>query len=104
MMIEQRDARQITISVDVVVEAESAHYVVEILNLSGTSLSLRTKKAFPVGTRLRLVFGMPLQLPRIDVNGTVTWSEKGEGVGVEFTSLSPEHKQALRRFLNSDSR
>lgn len=65
MMIEQRDARRITISVDVVVEAESAHYVVETLDLSGTGLSLRTKKAFPVGTRLRLVFGMPPSCPAL---------------------------------------
>lgn len=97
----QNRGRRVTVSVDVVVEGESAHYVAETGNLSETGLCLHTKKAFPVGTRLRLVFGLPPRLPRIDAVGTVRWSGNGHGVGVEFTSLAWEHKQALVRFLYS---
>jgi len=51
MMSLQRKAKRIAIPVDLVLQAENAHYVVETVNLSGTGLSLRTKKALPVGTR-----------------------------------------------------
>lgn len=94
-------AQRFTVSVDVALAAEEVHYVLEAGNLSETGLFIHKRRAFPVGTRLRMVFGRPPDLPRVHAEGVVRWSESGKGVGVEFTSLSPEDKQALLEFLSS---
>jgi c-di-GMP-binding flagellar brake protein YcgR len=88
----------------VVLSKGEAYYVVESENVSDTGLCLRSKKVFPVGTEHHLVFGQPPELPRLSAEGIVRWSEGGKGVGVEFTSISPDDHQALLRFVNSQSR
>jgi hypothetical protein len=79
----------------------TAHYVVDTENVSGAGLCLCPKKLFPVGTRLHLVFGQPPQLPTITAQGIVRWFEGGKGVGVEFTSISPDDREALVKFMKS---
>jgi hypothetical protein len=81
----------------------AAHYVVDTENVSETGLCLCPKKLFPVGTHLHLVFGQPPELPSISAQGIVRWFEGGKGVGVEFTSIGAEERQALVRFVNSQS-
>src|ERR1019366_9584500 len=82
-------------SLTVVLSTGEAHYVVEIENVSDTGLRLRSKEAFPVGTRIHLVFGQPPELPRVSAEGVVRWSDGEKGSGVEFTSISADDRQAL---------
>jgi hypothetical protein len=82
----------------------TAHYVVDTENLSETGLCLCPRKLFPAGTQLHLVFGQPPDLPALSARGIVRWSAGGKGVGVEFTSISAEDRQALTKFVNSQSR
>lgn len=89
------------LSLGVVLSTGEAYYFAETENVSEKGLRLRPKKAFPVGTQHRLVFGRPPRLRRIDAIGVVRWCETGKGVGVEFTSISANDQQALREFLNS---
>ncbi len=104
MIGRQRPAPRLPVSLTVVLSKEGAHYVVETKNVSDTGLCLRPKEVFPVGTQLHMVFGQPPELPRLSTEGIVRWSEDGKGVGVEFTSISPQARQALLRFVNSQSR
>ena len=101
---ERRRASRIIASLAVVLSQGGDHYVVETENVSETGLCLRSKEVFPVGTHHHLVFGRPPELPRLSAEGIVRWSEGGKRVGVEFTSISPEDRQALLRFVNSQSR
>lgn len=96
--------RRFNASLAVVLSNGKAHYVAETKNLSDTGLCLRSEELFAVGTQWRLVFGQPPELPRLSTEGIVRWSEGGKGVGVEFTSISPDDHQALLRFLNSQPR
>jgi hypothetical protein len=100
-MDEQRRARRVPVTFDVVLEAKKAHYVAETRNMSETGLFLYTKRAFPVGTVLRMAIGQPPDLPRVDAEGVVKRLERGEGVGVEFTKISPEGQKVLADYLNS---
>ena len=101
---ERRGAPRFIASLTVVLSKGGAHYVVETENISETGLCLRSEEVFPVGTQHRLLFARPPELPPLSAEGIVRWSEGGKGVGVEFTSMSPDDRQALLRFVNSRSR
>ena len=88
----------------VVLSRGEACYITETKNLSDTGLCLRSEEVFPVGTQLHLVFGQPPELPRLSAEGIVRWSEGGQGVGVEFTSIRPDNYRALLRFVTSPYR
>lgn len=100
-MVEQNRAKRVPATFDVVLESDKAHYVAETWNVSETGLFLHTKRAFPVGTVLRMIIGQPPNLPRVDVVGVVKRVENGEGIGVEFTSIRPEDQKRLTEFLDS---
>lgn len=102
---EERDRAPRLIAVlNVALSEGTAHYVVDTENVSETGLCLCPGKLFPVGTQLHLVFSQPPELPVITAQGIVRWYKGGKGVGVEFTSLSADDHQALRRFMNSQPR
>jgi hypothetical protein len=100
---ERKRAPRIVAFLTVALSEGEAHYVVDTENVSGTGLCLCPRKLFPVGTRLRLVFGRPPELPAVAAEGIVRWFEDGKGVGVEFTSMSEENHQALLKYVNSQS-
>jgi hypothetical protein len=100
-MAEQRRARRVPVTFDVVLESQKAHYVAETFDVSETGLFLHTKGDFPVGTTLRMVIGQPPNLARVDVVGVVKRVEQGKGVGVEFADNTPEGLKALTEYLNS---
>ena len=102
--IEKRKPAPRLIALLTVVLSEGvAHYVVDTENVSESGLCLCPRKLFPVGTQLHLVFGQPPELPQITAQGIVRWQGDGKGVGVEFTSISADEQQALRRFVDSQS-
>jgi len=101
---EQKAAQRLNASLTVALSEGTATYVMETKNVSETGLCLCSKKVFPVGARLHLVFGQPPELLRLSTEGIVRWSESGKGVGVEFTSISPHDRQALQRFVSAQSR
>jgi hypothetical protein len=100
---EQKRAPRLIAFLTVALSEGTAHYVMDTENLSETGLCLCPQKLFPVGTQLHLVFGQLPELPMITAQGIVKWFEGGEGVGVEFTAISTDDHQALRRFVNSQS-
>jgi hypothetical protein len=101
---ERKRAPRVSASLTVVLSKGGAHYVVETKNVSERGLCLRSKEVFPVGTQHHMVFGGPPELPRLSAEAVVRWSERGKGVGVEFTSISPDDCEALLRFVKSRSR
>jgi hypothetical protein len=101
---ERRRAPRFIASLTVLLSEGEARYVVQTENMSQTGVCLRSEKVFPIGTQLHLIFGRPPELPPLIAEGIVRWSEGGKGVGVEFTSISPDDRLALLRFLSSPSR
>jgi Tfp pilus assembly protein PilZ len=97
----QRQGTRAQVSLDAVIEAAGALYYAETGSLGEAGLSLRTKKAFPVGTTLHIVLGKPPNLPKMDLDGTVKWLREGIDVGVQFTTLSDPDKAVLSAFIQS---
>ena len=101
---ERQRAPRLVAFLTVALSDGTAHYVVDTENLSGAGLCLCPRKLFPVGTQLHLVFGQPPELPAVTASGIVRWYEGAKGVGVEFTSISENDRQALTTFVDSQSR
>ncbi len=101
MTTAQRQGTRAQIALDAVIEASGAYYYAETCTLGEGGLALRTKKAFPVGTALRIVLGKPPQLPKIDLDATVRWLREGTDIGVQFISLSPQNKALISAFIRS---
>ena len=100
---DQKRAPRLIVALSVALSEGASHYLADAENVSHTGLCLRPRKMFPVGTQLHLVFGGPPELPGVSVEAIVRWSLAGKGVGVEFTSISADDHQALKRFVNSQS-
>ena len=101
---DRKPAPRLIASLTVVLSKGGPPYVMETRNVSDTGFCLRSNEVFPVGTQLHLVFGQPPDLPRLSTEGIVRWSEDGKGVGVEFTAITPDERQTLLKFVNSQSR
>jgi PilZ domain-containing protein len=101
--MKQKVGQRLIISLDVALSEGGTHYVIETENLSSEGLCLSPTILFPVGTRLHLVLGQPPELPTLSAEGIVRWSEGGKGVGVEFTSIRPQDREAILRFVKSQS-
>ena len=101
---ERKRAPRLIALLTVALSEGTAHYVVDTENLSETGLCLCPRKLFPAGTQLHLVFGQPPELPAIEAEGIVRWFEDGKGVGVQFTSVSDDHRRALVKFVESQTR
>lgn len=63
--------------------------------LSGGGLFLEMPSPLAAGTQLKLRFCPVGPLRTIDVVGTVRYHLAGQGVGVEFTEIKPEHRRMI---------
>ncbi len=68
-----------------------------IKDLSLGGLFARDSDPLPVGTKLSLELHFRNQ--RLPAEGVVRRSVPGEGMGIEFTSISPDAKERLRKYL-----
>ena len=98
---ESKRGRRLNAALQVILGKAETYYVTETKNVSYRGVCLDSKEAFPIGTRLQLIFGEPPELPRLNLEGVVRWSQGGMGVGVEFTSMSVDEQHALLEFVNS---
>lgn len=70
-----------------------------ILGGAGLFLLLRTDHDLQRGETLTVVFRPGKNVPKIEARAIVR-SRSDEGVGIEFTSMRPDHHQAVLRFIH----
>lgn len=68
------------------------------LNLSAGGLCLRTRRAYPIGTRLDLSMNIGGQT--LEVVGVVSWARSG-AIGVRFEDLSTDDRTRLQTLAAS---
>ncbi|WP_224360540.1 TIGR02266 family protein [Hyalangium versicolor] len=73
------------------------------LNVSAGGLCLRTRKAYDVGSPVRM--DMTIAGESFQLNGVVAWvRDEAEAVGVRFTDMSEEDRTRLQRVIDSIKR
>ncbi len=78
---------------------EDATFQARALNLGGGGLFLRMPRQLAPGKALSLRFRPARHLPPVDVAGKVVYQLEDQGVGIEFTHINPEDRQAILRLV-----
>lgn len=68
--------------------------------MGGGGLFLETKEAFPLGTNVIVRFRPAKHLPFIRAEAGVRYVTKGQGIALEFTEISSEHRFLLLRLIH----
>jgi len=78
-----------------------------IINLSTSGAFIQTTEPLPVETIFALNFWLPGDSAAITVHARVIWSRSTHslappGIGIEFTSITPDHKNKLADFVQQN--
>jgi uncharacterized protein (TIGR02266 family) len=96
--IERREHPRIPIAVRVRVQYTGQEFSAQSVNLSAGGVFLDAERRFPVGTRLHLVFTVPIiaKYP-IRAEGEVVWLGSGDrpGLAVRFVDISDDDRALL---------
>ena len=77
-----------------------------ILNLSSGGIFIDTDDPPPIDSTLSLLFHLPDDHEPMSLEGRVVWIKQTanacpSGMGIEFTGISPFHKQKIQSFVES---
>jgi uncharacterized protein (TIGR02266 family) len=73
------------------------------LNISAGGLCLRTRRAYDVGSPVRM--DMVVEGEAFQLHGLIAWvRDESEAIGVRFTNLSEEDRKRLQRVIDSIAR
>ena len=68
--------------------------------LGGGGLFLGVMQELPAGTEVAVRFRPARHLPVIRARAVVRYVVPGEGVGIEFTEIEPQHRQKILRLIH----
>ena len=72
-------------------------------DISAGGMFLNDPEPFPKNSVVSLAFRLSPTAPLMNCEGEVVYSIKGVGMGVMFTQISPETRQALQEFVNESN-
>ena len=77
-----------------------------ILNLSSNGIFIKTDTPAPVDSKLSLRFHLPGDLEPVTIEGRVVWIKQTanafpSGMGIQFTEMSPVHRERIQAFVES---
>ena len=71
------------------------------LNIGRGGIAIRTTSPLVSGTDLKVRFRIPKAGKDIDADGRVTWSNRGIGMGVQFTRIAPDDQTSIDEFVHA---
>ena len=71
-----------------------------LLTLGGGGLFLGVEEPLALGTELIVRFRPAKHLPVVQATAQVRYQVPGEGIGIEFTDISPEHREMVLRLIH----
>ena len=71
------------------------------LNLSRGGIAIRTTSPLEIGAKVRLRFRLPGSKRDIDVEGRVSWSDRRNGMGLQFEKVDPTDQAAIDEFVDA---
>ena len=71
------------------------------LNISRGGIAIRTTSPLESGAKVRLRFRLPGSKRDIDAEGRVTWSDRRNGMGLQFEKVDPTDQAAIDEFVDA---
>ena len=71
------------------------------LNISRGGIAIRTTSPLENGANVRLRFRLPGSKRDIDAEGRITWSDRRQGMGLQFEKLDPQDQAAIDEFVDA---
>ena len=100
MAEDRRKARRKTLLVEVYYEGAGTRAQTRISDISANGVFIETLSPLPDGSNIRLAFTPPGGR-RIEVEGIVTQSQPGIGMGVAFTRIKPEDARLIEQIVSA---
>jgi transcriptional regulator with PAS, ATPase and Fis domain len=73
-----------------------------LVNVSAGGAGIKTEKALKSGAPLALIFSVPGTDAETEFPGRVTWTNKGEQYGIQFSDLSTSLRTTLQKWLRAE--
>src|SRR5436189_6351049 len=71
------------------------------LNLSRGAIAIRTTSPLESGATVRVRFRLPGSKTEIEAEGTVAWSDRRHGMGLQFQKVAPAEQTAIDEFVDA---
>jgi uncharacterized protein (TIGR02266 family) len=97
-MLERRSHARVPLVARVEVEAEGYSFLAVTSNLSAGGLLIFTGNPAPAGERVQVTFLLPGSERPVRAAGVVRHVTPGTSMGVEFTALAADDREAIRRY------
>jgi c-di-GMP-binding flagellar brake protein YcgR len=98
--IRARKYPRISVDMPTQCSAEEAEEKARALMLGGGGMFLATSQVFPAGSILTVRFRPAKHLPIMEAKAVVRYAVEGQGIGIEFTDIQPEHRQSILRLIH----
>jgi uncharacterized protein (TIGR02266 family) len=72
------------------------------LNIGRGGVAIRSTSPLPRGAEVRLRLRLPSTSQEVEADARVVWSSAGQGMGLQFSRVSPEHQAIIDRFVLSN--
>ncbi len=101
--IDKRQHRRAKLITQVRCEALGREEVLVTRDISAGGIFISSSKPLPANSKLSLTFRLSPTAPAISCEGAVSYAVPGLGMGVHFSKLSKEARQALEKFVDESS-
>lgn len=100
--IERRAHPRVPLATRIEGEADGRAFLALTADLSGSGIFLYTANPFSAGQTVSLAFVLPGALQPIRITAIVRRVAEGKGMGLQFVSLQPEDRAAIRAFVQAN--
>ena len=97
---DKRKYRRAKLVTQVKCEAVGREDIAVTRDVSAGGMFLNDPNPFPKNSMVSLAFRLSPTDPLLSCQGEVVYSLKGVGMGIMFTEISEENRQALEKFVN----
>jgi len=102
----KRECPRIATNIKITIQNSGTPVISHIVNLSSGGIFVKTDNPLPIDSTLSLRFHLPGDLEPVHSEGLVVWIKQTgnlfpTGMGIEFTKISPLHKQKIHAFVES---
>jgi uncharacterized protein (TIGR02266 family) len=100
----RRSSPRVALSVPVSYRTDLTIASAQTLNLGKGGLAIRTMSPLAPETRVRIKFRLPGHTRDIEARGRVAWSDRKNGMGIQFERIDEMGQAAIEAFVEAEGR